>query len=169
MLSTAAVTASSISLEGNRLWILKEAPVGTATLFRIKAGFQLLLTLPCLLTGTALLSLALGLSWLDGLLVALSGIAFALFTAPFGLYVNLCFPKLDALSDAAVVKQSAASLIGVLVPMAVSLAGLLLQIALGGLVGESLLLLVCTAALLVCAALMERHLLRAGAARFQAL
>lgn len=169
VLSTAAVTASSISLEGNRLWILKEAPVGTATLFRIKAGFQLLLTLPCLLTGTALLSLALGLSWLDGLLVALSGIAFALFTAPFGLYVNLCFPKLDALSDAAVVKQSAASLIGVLVPMAVSLAGLLLQIALGGLVGESLLLLVCTAALLVCAALMERHLLRAGAARFQAL
>ena len=169
VLSTAAVTASSISLEGNRLWILKEAPVGTATLFRIKTGFQLLLTLPCLLTGTALLSLALGLSWLDGLLVALSGIAFALFTAPFGLYVNLCFPKLDALSDAAVVKQSAASLIGVLVPMAVSLAGLLLQIALGGLVGESLLLLVCTAALLVCAALMERHLLRAGAARFQAL
>ena len=169
VLSTAAVTASSISLEGNRLWILKEAPVGTATLFRIKAGFQLLLTLPCLLTGTALLSLALGLSWLDGLLVALSGIALALFTAPFGLYVNLCFPKLDALSDAAVVKQSAASLIGVLVPMAVSLAGLLLQIALGGLVGESLLLLVCTAALLVCAALMERHLLRAGAARFQAL
>ena len=62
VLSTAAVTASSISLEGNRLWILKEAPVGTATLFRIKAGFQLLLTLPCLLTGTALLSLALGLS-----------------------------------------------------------------------------------------------------------
>jgi len=47
------IAAPSVSLEGSRLWILKEAPLAAGTVLRAKAAFQLLLAWPCVLLGTA--------------------------------------------------------------------------------------------------------------------
>ena len=47
MLSTVAITGSSISLEGRNLWIIKESPVSASEALGVKAGFQLLLACPC--------------------------------------------------------------------------------------------------------------------------
>ncbi len=116
-LSTVSITGSSISLEGKQLWLLQCAPIPVQTLFIIKAAFQLLVCLPSLLIGWALLSLSFSLSGTESLLLLLSSLLFALANAPFGLWINLRFPKLDAVSDAAVVKQSAAALLSTLLPM----------------------------------------------------
>lgn len=134
-LSMSAVSASSISLEGPHLWILKEAPVSTKAVLGVKWGFELLLTIPSLLVCVAGVSLGCGLSLpqAGGLLLVCG--AFALFHAPFGLYMNLCFPKLDAPNDTAVVKQSASAMIGTFVPMLLILAGIAFYAALQGVLG----------------------------------
>ena len=111
LLSMAAITASSISLEGRQLWIVKAAPIPCTTLFAVKIAFQLLLCLPCLVISALCFGVSLSLSAGQILLLLWAGGTVGLFTAPFGLFINLCFPKLDAANDAVVVKQSASAMI----------------------------------------------------------
>lgn len=146
VISTVAITASSISLEGRCLWILQTAPVSAAAVLLVKTAFQLLLVLPCLALCVACLTPALALGAAGGgVLFAVTG-AFALCCAPLGLWCNLLFPRLDAPNDTVVVKQSLAALLGTFLPMALAaLAGglyLLLAPRLG-----------CPGALLACALL----------------
>ena len=121
-LSTAAVTGSSISLEGKTLWILRGAPLPAGEILEVKAAFQVLITAPCLLVGGAGIAWGLDLGWAMGAVLVLAGLAFSGFCALFGLLVNLCFPRLDAISDAAVVKQSAAAMISTFAAMAAAAA-----------------------------------------------
>ena len=159
LLSTVAVTASSISLEGRQLWILKEAPVSAGTLFAVKAGFQLLLVLPVLVLSTACLALACGVTAGEWLLVLLPCVAFSAASALFGLYVNLCFPRLDAPNDTVVVKQSAASMLGIFLPMLALGLCALVYLALDAPLGPAGAVLACPG-LLVLAALALYRLLR---------
>ena len=57
------------------------------------------------------LAWGLGLSLAEGGVLLLFSLAFAGFTALMGLAVNLLFPKLDAVNDMVVVKQSAAAML----------------------------------------------------------
>lgn len=123
LLATVTVTAPSISLEGKQLWILKEAPLPAFGLLLVKAGFQLLLTVPCLLVSVALLIPAFDLSLLDGLVLLLLGLLLGTLTALAGLFINLCMPKLDAPNDTVVVKQSASVLVAMLVNFLLVAAG----------------------------------------------
>lgn len=162
LLSTVTVTACSINLEGRQLWIIRSAPVHTRELFLIKTGFQLALSLPCLVFGVAALALGFGLSLSSALLLLSLCASFALFTAPFGLLVNLLFPKLDPVSDMAAVKQSASTIIGIFASMLLVLLG-------GGLwflTGSPALCLAVTAAFAAAAWLL---LLKKGPALFAAL
>ncbi len=169
LLSTVSISASSISLESRQLWILKTAPVSAPTLFTVKVGFQLLLTLPCLTVSTLCLSAALGLPPAEWLPVLAVSAVFALASALFGLYGNLCFPKLDAPNDTVVVKQSAAAMLGVFVPMAAVALAALLCFLLRDLLAPSLLLLLCAGLFLLCALALLSLLRRHGPALLAAL
>lgn len=165
-LSMSAVAASSISLEGKYLWILKESPASGRTVLGVKWGFELLLTLPCTLLCTLGVWAGCGLAPLEGAALLLLGVAFALFHAPFGLYVNLCFPKLDASNDTVVVKQSAAAMIASFVPMALILAGILLYALLQGVLGGTGTMLVLAVISLAAAAVCFRLVATRGVERF---
>lgn len=118
-LCTCLITAPSVSLEGKNLWILREAPLKEGTLLWAKVGFQLLLSLPCTAAAGVCLAIALGLPlWQGGVLLVFS-LLFALFQAVFGMLMGLCFPKLDAVNETLVVKQSMASMLGMFIPMVV--------------------------------------------------
>lgn len=169
LLSTVAVTASSISLEGRQLWILKESPVSAGTLFAVKAGFQLLLVLPVLVLSTACLALACGLTAGEWLLVLLPGAAFSVASALFGLYINLCFPRLDAPNDMVVVKQSAAAMLGIFLPMLALGLCVLFYLALDGLLGPAGAVLACTGLLALAALVLSRLLHSRGARLFYEL
>ena len=117
-LSTCAIAAPSISLEGKYLWILREAPVDESGLLWIKVGFQLLLSLPCTVIGGACISIAVGLPVWQGVVLILVMALFGVGHAAFGMLMGLCFPKLDAVNETVVVKQSLAVMLGMLVPMA---------------------------------------------------
>ena len=169
LLSTAAITASSISLEGENLWILKEAPVSAREALDVKAGFQLLLVCPCLLVGSAGLSWGLGLTLPEEIALFIFGLTFAGFIAPMGLAVNLLFPKLDAVNDMVVVKQSLASMLSTFGGMAVAVACAGLVWWLSGVAGELTALADCMAVLVICGGVLYRWLHTRGAERFMNL
>ena len=134
-LSTCAIAAPSVSLEGKYLWILREAPVDEGTLLWIKVGFQLLLSLPCTVIGGSCISIAVGLPVWQGAALVLVMVLFAVGHGAFGMLMGLCFPKLDAVNETVVVKQSLAVLLGMFVPMgALALCGLLYW--LGGMLAQ---------------------------------
>ena len=119
-------TTCSISLEGGQLWILKNAPLRPSELFAGKILMQLILVSPFLAVCVPVLGWALGISAVQiaSLLIAAMGLALCI--APMGLAVNLCFPKLDAPNPTVVVKQSAATLVGLLAGFALLAPGALL-------------------------------------------
>ncbi|MDE6880338.1 MAG: hypothetical protein K2P20_03160 [Oscillospiraceae bacterium] len=169
LLSTVAITGSSISLEGQNLWIIQEAPVSAREVLDAKAGFQLLLTVPCTAVCAAGLTWGLGLSLAEGGILLLFGLAFAGFIAPMGLAANLLFPKLDAVNDMVVVKQSAAAMLSTFGGMGAALACGSLVWTLTSLTGELAALAGCAAALLLGGAVLVRWLHTRGAARFAGL
>ncbi len=105
------ITCVSISLEGNRLWILKESPISTTTIFKAKASIQLLYTMVATVIAIGLAFVPFSLSLGDCLFILLPCLAFNLFNALFGLVANLLFPRLDAPNENIVIKQSVSVLI----------------------------------------------------------
>lgn len=167
-LSACPIAAPSISLEGRYLWILREAPVEESCLLGIKAGFQLMLTLPCTVFSGVCISVALGLPLWQGALLLLTTLIFDVGHAAFGLLMGLCFPKLDAVNETLVVKQSMATMLGMFVPMAaLGAAGVLYW--LGGLISGWLGLLLPVLLLSLLTAACAGILARRGPALLRAL
>ena len=159
-LSMTVIAAPSISLEGKYLWILREAPVGEGTLLGLKTGFELLFSIPCTVIAGACIAIALGLPlWQGAALVAVT-LLFAAGHAAFGTLIGLAFPKLDAVNETVVVKQSMAVMLGTFVPMAaLGLCALLYW--LGGMVNGALALalpaVLLAALTAVCAAILAKR------------
>ena len=118
-LCTCPIAAPSVSLEGKYLWILREAPMPGSTLLWVKVGFQLLLTLPCTVIAGACISIALGFQLWQGAALLIATLLFAVGHAMFGMLMGLTFPKLDAVNETVVIKQSLATTLAMFVPMAV--------------------------------------------------
>ena len=134
-LSMCVIAAPSISLEGKYLWILREAPMRESDLLWIKVGFQLLLSIPCTVIAGVCISIALGFSPVEGAVLLVAMVLFDLGHAAFGMLMGLAFPKLDAVNETVVVKQSMAVMLGMFVPMAaLGVCGLLYW--LGGMLAE---------------------------------
>ena len=167
-LSMTVIAAPSVSLEGKYLWILREAPVGESALIWIKTGFQLLLSVPCTVIAGVCLAIALGLSLPDGAAMLLAMLLFGLGHAAFGMLIGLTFPKLDAVNETVVVKQSLAVCLGMFVPMgALGMCALLYW--LGGMVSGALALALPIALLAAWGAACALILLKKGPAMLRSL
>ncbi len=167
-LSMCAIAAPSISLEGKYLWILREAPVGEGTLIWIKAGFQLLLSVPCTIIAGVCLASALQISLWEGTVLLAAALLFNVAHAAFGMLVGLAFPKLDAVNETVIIKQSLATTLGIFVPMAAVGACALLY-WLGGMLAPWAAPALPVALLAVLAAVCAAVLARRGPAMLQAL
>ena len=117
-LCSCVITAPSISIEGRYLWILREAPIKEDTLLWIKVGFQLLASLPCTVFAVVCITAALELPLWQGAVLLAAAVIFAIGQAMFGMLVGLAFPKLDAVNETVVIKQSLATMLAMFIPMA---------------------------------------------------
>ena len=100
------ITASSVSLEGENLWILKSAPIKTGAIFVAKILLQIALTcIPATFT-TIIVCALLKIPPLLSLLVWLCVNVTACLCAELGLIVNLKLPNLTWTSEMVAVKQS---------------------------------------------------------------
>ncbi|WP_297633179.1 hypothetical protein [uncultured Clostridium sp.] len=109
MLTT--TTATSISLEGNKLWFLKVMPVDVMKIFKAKIATNLMITIPSVLIGTILSGIGLKLSIIDIILTLILLLIVAILMPALGLIINLLFPVLNWTSEIAVVKRSTATMI----------------------------------------------------------
>ena len=164
------ITAPSVSLEGGTLWLLQSLPVTPQQVLRAKVELQLLLTLPAvwLCAGCAMVALRIPAG--QGLPVLAVLAAFVWLTAQLGLALGLCLPNLHWVSEAAVVKRSAASMLAMfggwlLAGGVLFLPLILLDYAVPPLAAQGC----CLAVLLGLDLLLHRWLCTRGAARFAAL
>ena len=164
------ITAPSVSLEGGTLWLLQSLPVTPQQVLRAKVELQLLLTLPAawLCAGCAMAALRIPAGQGLPMLAVLA--AFVWLTAQLGLALGLCLPNLHWVSEAAVVKRSAASMLAMfggwlLAGGVLFLPLILLDYAVPPLAAQT----VCLAVLLGLDLLLHRWLRTRGAARFAAL
>ena len=109
-------TASTISLEGENLWILKSLPVNAKTILQAKAMVSLVTNIPFSIINGLLTYFIWNVSLVDLMFIIIIPSLFTIFMTYASLYVNLLLPRFDWDNPIKIVKNSAS----VLVSMAVS-------------------------------------------------
>ena len=119
MITSNVITASSISLEGETLWILRSSPLEPQQIFDAKTAFHLLVSIPpAWIAGIELCALfRISAHTCICILLTLSVLSF--FCAKFGLFINLKFPNLHWTNELAAVKQSVSVLLAMFLGWAV--------------------------------------------------
>lgn len=113
-------TNSSISLEGNRLWILKSLPIDTKDIFKGKVITNLIITLPSVIIANTLFFIGLKFELNYFLFNLMISIVFCILSAVLGLIINLNFPKMDWTNPTSVVKQSTSVFVNMIIIMILS-------------------------------------------------
>lgn len=124
-------SASSISLEGHHFWILKTLPVPTIQILYSKIAVNLTIILPFVVVDAVLLAIAMQPTPVQFLLLLITPATFALLISTAGLLINLAFPNFDWTNEAAVIKQSPATLLSMLVGLGAPAVGLVALFATG--------------------------------------
>ena len=112
------ISSALISLEGNRLWIIKSLPIKTKDILQSKLALHLALCIPPGLLFSVIGSIVFSLNVIDCLIVIIVPVVFTIFEALFGLLINLWKPKSDWVNETVVVKQSASVMITLFSTMA---------------------------------------------------
>lgn len=122
-----SITSSMISLEGKAFNILKTIPVKPLTIIMGKVLTAVLVMLPFILAGDIIMFMNFQFSWLQIVLILLASFIIPVVAELVGIVANLKYPKMNAESDAEVVKQSASSLVATFLGLgATGLSGLLI-------------------------------------------
>ncbi|WP_196000906.1 ABC transporter permease [Clostridium sp. 1001271B_151109_B4] len=107
-------TNSSISLEGNRLWILKSLPIEPKDIFKGKIITNLIITIPASIIANIIFYIGLKFEIKYLIFNLIISIVFAVISAIIGIITNLYFPKMEWTNPTTVVKQSASVLVTIL-------------------------------------------------------
>ncbi|MCI9336317.1 MAG: hypothetical protein HFH93_02065 [Lachnospiraceae bacterium] len=118
------LTACSVSMEGRQWWILQTLPVSRREMIRSKVGLNLLITAPFYVVSEVLMFIALKPGWTQALSLLAVPAAYCVFSARVGLAINEKMPVFDWENETRVVKQSASSMITMLVDMAAGVAAI---------------------------------------------
>ena len=116
-------TSVSVSIEGNNWWILKSLPVKSSDVYKAKLRFQLELYLPFYLLSEVILLFFVRAGIVTKLWFLLLPLVYIVFSAVWGLFLNIKFPKFSWESETEVVKQSASVGISILGIFAVIIPG----------------------------------------------
>lgn len=111
--STICLTASSISLEGKNLWIIKAHPVKTMDVFTSKILVNIVVGIIPLGLAILLISMVIGLVYLPFLFVLV--ISLLMVISQVGLLTNLNYPRFDWDNEMVPVKQSISVIISLMI------------------------------------------------------
>lgn len=106
MLSLSCPAASSISLEGKNIWILKSSPVEVKTISNAKIAVNLTLHLIGYMISVSVFMLKLDMSPIQVMNLVIVPICYSLFITVIGISLNKKYPNYDWDSEMIVVKQS---------------------------------------------------------------
>ena len=163
------VSLSSISLEGEGLTLLKALPISSWQVLSAKLLLHILVAgIPALLCAV-IIPFAVPVSALNAVLIGLNALACVVATAAIGLSVNLKLPMLEWTSEAVVVKQSMATLMGMLAQTAAVLVPVGVWLLVGQAVSAWVYLLCALAYFALLGVLVVLWLKKKGAKELEAL
>ncbi|MCM3041304.1 hypothetical protein M3201_16485 [Paenibacillus motobuensis] len=168
IVACSCTTSSSISLEGNHLWILKSSPVSKKDILLSKVAVNLTITIPISVIICLLLMISVGTGWIESLLLLVIPIIYACYSAMLGVIVNLKFPKLDWTSEVTAIKQSASVLVSMLLGFISVVIPVAILFLLSHVNGNLILLGIGVMMLAVCG-MMYKYIATQGERLFQAL
>lgn len=164
------VSAPSISLEGKNLWIAQSLPVRAFDVLISKALMHILVCGTPAVAAGLICALFLDVTLLQFVLILVVPFIFTVFTALFGVVINLQFPKFDWINEIQPIKQGLASLLTMFGSAAVVAAlALLYAFLLSRTITAETYLLICTAILILSSGLLLNYLEKGGSRRFEAL
>ncbi len=158
-------SASSISLEGNNLWILQSTPVSKRTVINSKIAVSLTLYAVTIAISSLVFSFKLGFSAFDTVLLIALPICYAMFAAMFGIAMNNKFPNFNWSTEMQVIKQSTPVIASSLVLLLSVLAPSLAIIALPSVYQWALMLSTC-AVLLIASGVMYYNITKEKVLRY---
>jgi len=106
MLSLSCPAASSISLEGKNIWILKSSPVEIKMILNAKIAVNLTLHLIGYMISVSVFMLKLDMNPIQVMNLVIVPICYSLFITVIGISLNKKYPNYDWDSEMIVVKQS---------------------------------------------------------------
>lgn len=163
------LTAPSISLEGNSLWLLQSLPVSPWQVLKAKLKLHLLVSgIPTFLCALVLV-LVLQPGAAFGILIPVFSLLFVVLCAVLGLLLNLRFPALNYTNETAAVKQGLSVALGIFIPWGILVVFCLIYLPLHNILPTQLYLLLVILLTAAASALMLRTLMTKGAQRFQTL
>lgn len=113
----ASITCSMISLEGRMINLLKSMPVSAFKIIMAKVLMAVAITVPVFLIGDIIMFIRFDFDVWQILMILALSIVIPVVAETLGIIVNLKYPKMDAESDAEVVKQSMSSMVAVFTGM----------------------------------------------------
>ena len=118
MIGINTISASSISVEGKNLWLMRSLPVSEGAFINSKILLHLIITvIPQLMCSVVLAVLVRRVS-VQSILVLVVPLLFAVFTAELGMMLNIMFPKLDWVSESNAVRRNTSTRLAVLISWA---------------------------------------------------
>lgn len=168
--TTNIITAPSISLEGRNLWISQSSPIDAGDVLMAKVNMHLIVCMPSVILAAASCSIFLDISPVMKAFIFIIPSLLTVFSALFGLAVNLKFPKFDWINETAAIKQSISTMIAMFGSMGVvALPIIIYAAALKDFVSiEAFMLIAAVLFAAICAALY-RYLMTRGKSIFESL
>ena len=109
--STNAVSAPSVSLEGNSIWIVQSLPLKAYDVLKAKRNLHMIINIVPSVLSILILGIVYRIDIVSVVLLVISVVLYIIFHALFGLYLNLKRPVLDWMNEQVPVKQSMAVMI----------------------------------------------------------
>lgn len=169
LVSMMFVSAPSVSLEGQSLWILRSMPLSSRQILLFKLIYHCLLTTPVTVLAGLILSAAYGCCAGD---ILLCGLVPGLLTVLSGLLGMLCglkWARLDWISEAYPVKQGMAACVTMFAMMGIPVVLGICYALLAQVISVTVFLALCAAVLLLACFGLYRIVMGWGAAKWDAL
>lgn len=128
-----SITSSMISLEGKCFNILKSLPVKPYTIIKSKILTAVIVMIICILIGDLIVIMNFHFNVVELIMILITSVLLPFISETIGIIVNLKYPKMDAINDTEVVKQSMSSMLSVFIGMVligVTLFGIMYAISL---------------------------------------
>ena len=167
ILAMCPITAPSISLEANTLWLLKSLPITSDAVLAAKLKSHLYLTLPVSLLATGAIIYVAEPSVLIAVFAIACVAAFNFFMATWGLRLNISKPLFTWNNEAAAVKRSASVTITMLGAMGIIITLAVVYIVIGSETAPELYIGITTLVLALLAFVNYRWIKTKGVEKFE--
>ena len=142
LVSMSNTTCASISLEGNKLWIIKSLPIDPKKVLNSKILTNIITVLIPTIFSLLIMCFNFKISIIETFLILIITVVLNIICSQFGLLMNLAFPKLDFESEIQAIKQSTSPFVTVFTMMIFSIIVIVVAFILSFVLGNIVMMLI---------------------------